>query len=155
MSAAAGQPAARAARPGDFALLFRALTNVEYYEEALRRYGIDYYLVGGRAFYAQQEIYDLLNLLRTLDSPCDVVSLAGVLRSPMFGLSDETLFWILRAGDCPNFRSGDCPIFAPGTVPIFAQAKMGLSPLRCPTKSKAPSANKQNTPWPRSPTCAR
>ena len=62
------------------------LTNVEYYEEALQRYGIDYYLVGGHAFYAQQEIYDLLNLLRTLDSPCDEVSLAGVLRSPMFSL---------------------------------------------------------------------
>ena len=73
-------------RPGDIALLFRALTNVEYYEEALQRYGIDYYLVGGHAFYAQQEIYDLLNLLRALDSPGDEVSLAGVLRSPMFGL---------------------------------------------------------------------
>ncbi len=73
--------------PGDIALLFRALSNVEYYEDALQRYGIEYYLVGGHAFYAQQEIYDLLNLLRTLDSPGDEVSLAGVLRSPMFGLS--------------------------------------------------------------------
>ena len=62
----------------------------------MRRYGIDYYLVGGHAFYAQQEIYDLLNLLRTLDSPCDEVSLAGVLRSPMFSLHDETLFWLLQ-----------------------------------------------------------
>ena len=68
-AAKAGQPAARAVKPGDFALLFRALTNVEYYEEALRRYGIDYYLVGGHAFYSQQEIYDLLNLLRAIDSP--------------------------------------------------------------------------------------
>ena len=54
---------------GDIAILFRALTDVAYYEEALRRYGIDYYLVGGHAFYAQQEVYDLLNLLRTLESP--------------------------------------------------------------------------------------
>ncbi len=95
-AAKAGRPAARAARQGDFALLFRALTNVEYYEEALRRHGIDYYLVGGHAFYAQQEIYDLLNLLRTLSSPCDAVSFVGVLRSPMFGLRDETLFWLLQ-----------------------------------------------------------
>ena len=79
---------------GDIAMLFRALSNVEYYEEALRRYGIDYYLVGGHAFYAQQEIFDLLNLLRALDSPGDEVSLAGVLRSPFFGLFDETLFWL-------------------------------------------------------------
>lgn len=89
-----GTPALRSPRPGDFALLFRALTNVEYYEEALRRYGIDYYLVGGRAFYAQQEIYDLLNLLRAINSPCDDVSLVGVLRSPVFGLLDETLLWL-------------------------------------------------------------
>ena len=59
-----GQQAARPVRPGDIAILFRALTDVEYYEEALRRWGIDYYLVGGHAFYAQQEIYDVVNLLR-------------------------------------------------------------------------------------------
>ena len=87
-------PATRAVRPGDVALLFRALSDVQYYEEALRRYGIDYYLVGGHAFFAQQEIYDLLNLLRCLASRCDEVSLAGVLRSPMFALEDETLFWL-------------------------------------------------------------
>ena len=97
--AEAGQPAARAVRPGDVAVLFRALSNVELYEEALRRYGIDYYLVGGRAFYAQQEIFDLLNLLRVLCSPCDQVSLAGVLRSPFFSLWDETLFWLARHPD--------------------------------------------------------
>ena len=92
----AGEPALRAVRPGDITLLFRALTNVEYYEEALRRYDIDYYLVGGHAFYAQQEIYDIVNLLRAVASPCDEVSLAGILRSPMFGLLDETLYWLSK-----------------------------------------------------------
>ncbi len=93
---AAAEPALRAVRPGDITLLFRALTNVEYYEEALRRHGIEYYLVGGHAFYAQQEIYDIVNLLRAISSPCDEVSLAGVLRSPMFGLLDETLYWLAK-----------------------------------------------------------
>jgi len=86
----------RPARPGDIALLFRALSNVQFYEEALRRYGLDYYLVGGHAFYAQQEIFDVLNLLRSAQSVCDDVALAGVLRSPMFALTDETLFWLSR-----------------------------------------------------------
>ena len=95
-AAKAGRRRLAQVKPGDFALLFRALTNVEYYEEALRRYGIDYYLVGGHAFYAQQEIYDLLNLLRAIDIPGDEVSLLGVLRSPMFALHDETLFWLSR-----------------------------------------------------------
>ncbi|HEY4761856.1 MAG TPA: UvrD-helicase domain-containing protein, partial [Thermoguttaceae bacterium] len=95
-AAIAGNQATRAVQPGDMALLFRALTNIEYYEEALRRYGIDYYLVGGHAFYAQQEIFDLLNLLRTLESRCDQLSLLGVLRSPFFNLLDETIFWLAQ-----------------------------------------------------------
>ena len=98
-AAKAGEPAVRAARPGDVAILFRALSNVGFYEEALQRHGIDYYLVGGHAFYAQQEIYDLLSLLRSLESPADEVSLIGVLRSPMFGLWDETIFWLARHAD--------------------------------------------------------
>jgi ATP-dependent helicase/nuclease subunit A len=80
----------------DIAILFRTLSNVQFYEEALRKYGIDYYLVGGHAFYAQQEIHDVVNLLRTLASPADAISLAGVLRSPMFALTDETLFWLAQ-----------------------------------------------------------
>lgn len=79
---------------GDVAILFRALSDVQVYEEALREYGLDYYLAGGHAFYAQQEIYDVLNLLRAVASTADEVSLAGVLRSPFFSLCDETLFWL-------------------------------------------------------------
>jgi ATP-dependent helicase/nuclease subunit A len=82
----------RAVRPGDVVLLFRAMSNVHLYEAALRRHGLNYYLVGGRAFFAQQEIYDLLNLLRALENPQDAVSLAGTLRSPFCCLSDEALF---------------------------------------------------------------
>ncbi len=79
---------------GDVAILFRTLSDVQVYEEALREYGLDYYLVGGYAFYAQQEIFDVLNLLRAVASSADEVSLAGVLRSPFFALADETLFWL-------------------------------------------------------------
>jgi ATP-dependent helicase/nuclease subunit A len=81
----------RSVRPGDIVLLFRAMTSVALYESALRNHGLDYYLVGGRAFFAQQEIYDLFNLLRALENPQDAVSLAGTLRSPFGCLSDETL----------------------------------------------------------------
>jgi ATP-dependent helicase/nuclease subunit A len=78
-------------RPGDIVLLFRSMSQVAIYESALQRAGLDYYLVGGRAFFAQQEVFDLLHLLRTLDNPYDTLSLVGVLRSPFVGLSDEAL----------------------------------------------------------------
>ncbi|HEY8506341.1 MAG TPA: UvrD-helicase domain-containing protein, partial [Gemmataceae bacterium] len=86
----------RPVRPGDVVLLFRSMSHVAHYEAALRRHGLDYYLVGGRAFFAQQEIYDLLNLLRALENPHDAVSLAGTLRAPFCCLSDEALFVLGR-----------------------------------------------------------
>src|SRR5207342_886740 len=89
---------------GDVAILFRTLSDVQFYEDALREYGLDYYLVGGYAFYAQQEIFDVLNLLRAVASTADEVSLAGVLRSPFFSLADETLFWIADSAD--NLNTG-------------------------------------------------
>jgi len=82
----------RAVQPKDVVLLFRAMTNVAIYEAALRDAGLDYYLVGGRAFYAQQEIYDILNLLRVLENPHDSLSLAGVLRSPFGCVSDDGIY---------------------------------------------------------------
>jgi ATP-dependent helicase/nuclease subunit A len=81
----------RPVEKGDICLLFRALTDVAKYETALREAGIDYYLVGGRAFFAQQEVYDLTNLCRCVVEPDDEIALIGVLRSPLFNLSDDTL----------------------------------------------------------------
>jgi ATP-dependent helicase/nuclease subunit A len=86
----------REVKAGDVVLLFRAMSNVHLYEAALRRQGLNYYLVGGRAFFAQQEIYDLLNLLRALENPQDGLSLVGTLRSPFCCLSDEALYVLCR-----------------------------------------------------------
>ncbi len=96
------EPTARPLQLGDIAVLLRTLSDVALYEEAFREYGLDYYLTGGHAFYAQQEIYDVLHLLRTVASPVDDLSLAGVLRSPMFALNDETLFWLAEESGSLN-----------------------------------------------------
>ena len=82
-------------RPGDVVLLFRSMSNVHLRAAMLRRQGLDYYLVGGRAFFAQQEIYDLLNLLaRPWRTPATLCPLAGIQRrSPRsVALADEALF---------------------------------------------------------------
>ena len=88
-----GEPAARPAQLRTLRFCSRAVGR-RGLRRCLRRYGLDYYVVGGHAFYAQQEIFDLLNLLRAINSSGDMVSLVGVLRSSMFSLADETLFWL-------------------------------------------------------------
>lgn len=90
-----GEP--RPLQLGDVAVLLRTLSNAQVYEEAFRDHGLDYYLAGGHAFYSQQEIYDVLNLLRAVASTVDEIALAGALRSPLFSLTDETLFWLVQA----------------------------------------------------------
>jgi ATP-dependent helicase/nuclease subunit A len=84
----------RRAGPGDVAFLFRAMTDVGPCEVALTEEGLDYHTIGGAAFYAQQEIHDLINVLSVVEDPLDEVALAGTLRSPFFGLSDDGLYWL-------------------------------------------------------------
>ncbi len=97
-----GKPTPRPLKPGDIAILLRTLSDAQVYEEALRAHGLEYYLAGGHAFYSQQEIYDVLNLLRTVASSVDEIALAGALRSPLFSLADETLFWLVQSAGSLN-----------------------------------------------------
>jgi ATP-dependent helicase/nuclease subunit A len=88
---ATGRNRLRRVEAGDIAVLFRALSDVALYEDVFRRRGIEYYLVGGRTFFAQQEVYDLVNLCSFLNDPDDTIGLVGVLRSPFFSFADDTI----------------------------------------------------------------
>jgi ATP-dependent exoDNAse (exonuclease V) beta subunit len=93
---ATGTERSTAPRFGDMAILFRRFTHIKAFEQALRHRGIPYYVVKGKGFYQCQEIMDILSLLRCLESPWDLVALAGLLRSPLCCVSDETLFLLSR-----------------------------------------------------------
>ena len=75
----------------DFAVLVRTNGLLTTVADGLRAAGIPYQLNAGRSFFQAEEVRDLLALLKTLDNPRDEISLAAVLRSPLAGLSDETL----------------------------------------------------------------
>jgi ATP-dependent helicase/nuclease subunit A len=76
----------------DAAILFRATTNLPLYEEQFKAAGLPYVTVSGRGYYNRPEIQDLLALLAALYNRRDDLNLAVALRSPLFGLSDETLY---------------------------------------------------------------
>jgi ATP-dependent helicase/nuclease subunit A len=79
-------------RMGDAAVLFRATTELPLYEEQFKAAGMPYLTVSGRGYYNRPEVQDLLALLASLYSPSDDLNLAIAMRSPIFGLSDETLY---------------------------------------------------------------
>ena len=110
-------------------ILFRASTNIPLYEEALRRAGIPYYVVSGRGFFSAREVQDILYLLRALENPMDDFSLAVVLRSPLVGVSDDTLYWLSR----------DWSAWADGHALPGADASGGLS-AACGRISTSPDA---------------
>ncbi len=83
----------RPLKAGDVAILFRDLSNTEeVYEEALRSRGVPFSVVGGKKFYNRPEIVALETLLSALESPADEAGLVALLRTPLFGFSDEDLF---------------------------------------------------------------
>ena len=92
-----GEPA-RAPRWGDVALLFRATTGLETYEQALREAGVPYRVDGGKAYFARREVADALLCLRAADDAADGPALYGALHSSFFGFSDDDLFIFWAAG---------------------------------------------------------
>ena len=63
----------------------------------MERAGVPFVTVSGRGFLGRPEIRDLLNALRTLADPSDDLALAGLLRSPAFGVTDGALHTLVRA----------------------------------------------------------
>lgn len=81
----------RPARPEDITILLRARTRLKEHERAMDAYEIPYTVVSGTGFWDSPEITTLVNLLTVLENPEDDIALYGVLRSPLFGFTDESL----------------------------------------------------------------
>ncbi|MEG1726548.1 MAG: UvrD-helicase domain-containing protein [Acidaminococcaceae bacterium] len=82
---------------GSIAILLATINNATAFVQHLREAGIPYHLVDGKGFYERQEIVDVVNLLEFLHNSQQSLSLAGILRSPYFGFSDDTLTLLFLA----------------------------------------------------------
>jgi ATP-dependent helicase/nuclease subunit A len=90
------QTASGPLRYGDIALLTRANYSTAALQSALDAYGIPSVVLGGFTLYDTREVRDLKLALDVLVNPCNEVALAGLLRSPLFGCTDEDLFRLAR-----------------------------------------------------------
>ncbi|WP_158750989.1 ATP-dependent helicase [Acidobacterium sp. S8] len=73
------------------AVLYRTNSQSRLIEEALRRYGISYTMVGGFSFYDRSEIKDLLSYLKLVQNPNDSIALQRVINVPARGIGKTTL----------------------------------------------------------------
>jgi ATP-dependent helicase/nuclease subunit A len=83
---------------GDFLVLTRKRKNLATYAEALEALQVPVEVSGAGSFGKSEEVAQLALLLRALTNPQDGVSLVGVLRGPLFGISDQDLFAFRHAG---------------------------------------------------------
>ncbi|MGH9501422.1 MAG: ATP-dependent helicase [Terriglobales bacterium] len=73
------------------AVLYRTNSQSRLYEEAMRRYGLKYHVVGGFSFYERAEIKDMISYLKVIHNPDDSISLLRVINTPVRGIGKTSI----------------------------------------------------------------
>ncbi|GEM49179.1 UvrD-helicase domain-containing protein [Deinococcus cellulosilyticus] len=86
----------RPVRFEDIAVLYRAKTSLDTYLRSFKKAGIPHVVESGMGLFDRPEVQDQITFLRFLASPFDDLSLAALLRSPCFTLSDPEVYRLTR-----------------------------------------------------------
>jgi DNA helicase-2/ATP-dependent DNA helicase PcrA len=78
------------------AVLYRTNFQSRQIEEALRRYGRKYIVVGGFSFYQRAEVKDMIAYLKLATSPQDSISLLRIINTPARGIGKTSVEQIER-----------------------------------------------------------
>ena len=125
---------------GSMTILLRYMTRCDVLLPTLQRYNIPFVLHSGRGFYEEQEVIDLINLFTAIHNKSRSLELTGVLRSPYFGLDDETLtsMFLARGTEVMAeeaslwdiLQSYNVSLLKPQQQPLVLRAKRLLAKLR-------------------------
>ena len=89
------------------AVLYRTNSQSRLVEEALRRYQIQYHMVGGFSFYDRAEVKDILSYLKLVQNPHDSIALGRVVNSPPRGIGKTTMETLERIALTAGVSSWD------------------------------------------------
>jgi DNA helicase-2/ATP-dependent DNA helicase PcrA len=78
------------------AVLYRTNSQSRNFEEAMRRAGLPYNIVGGFSFYERLEVRDIIAYLKLALNPTDSIALQRVINSPPRGIGKQTLDELAR-----------------------------------------------------------
>ena len=90
------QSRAREGLENKAAILYRTNSQSRLLEEALRRYNLNYNVVGGFSFYERAEIKDMISYLKLILNPDDSVALMRVVNTPVRGIGKTTMETVER-----------------------------------------------------------
>jgi DNA helicase-2/ATP-dependent DNA helicase PcrA len=99
-------------------------------EEALRRYQIQYHMVGGFSFYDRAEIKDMLSYLKLVQNPHDSIALSRVVNSPPRGIGKTTMDTLERIALTTGMSTWDAIARATDEKLLPARALSSLSNFR-------------------------
>jgi DNA helicase-2/ATP-dependent DNA helicase PcrA len=78
------------------AVLYRTNSQSRVFEEAMRRAGLQYNIIGGFSFYERMEVRDIIAYLKLALNPNDSIALGRVINSPPRGIGKTTIEEIER-----------------------------------------------------------
>ncbi len=91
----------------DIVVLARKADTLAPIEDALRDFDIPCVVVGGRTLLECPEVIDVIHFLRVVANTRDELALAGLLRAPFVGASDETLLRLKFGGGLWRCLAGE------------------------------------------------
>jgi DNA helicase-2/ATP-dependent DNA helicase PcrA len=112
------------------AVLYRTNSQSRLVEEALRRYQIQYHMVGGFSFYDRAEVKDILSYLKLVQNPHDSIALGRVVNSPPRGIGKTTMDTLERIALTTGMSSWDAINRAVEEKLLPARALAALSNFR-------------------------
>ncbi len=112
------------------AVLYRTNSQSRLVEEALRRYQIQYHMVGGFSFYDRAEVKDILSYLKLVQNVHDSVALARVVNSPPRGIGKTTMETLERMALSSGMSTWDAIRWAIEDKLLPARALQALSGFR-------------------------
>jgi DNA helicase-2/ATP-dependent DNA helicase PcrA len=112
------------------AVLYRTNSQSRLVEEALRRYQIQYHMVGGFSFYDRAEVKDILSYMKLVLNPHDSIALARVVNSPARGIGKTTMETLERIALTTGMSTWDAIARASEEQLLPARALQALAKFR-------------------------
>ena len=131
----------RRARYGDMVILLRSMTGwSEVFVNVLMNEGIPALPRPRQGYFNTVEVETVLSLLSVVDNPMQDIPLAAVMRSPIVGMDDEEMAWMMAAYKRNSKRGQDRGVY--GAWRLWLEEGLGQEEELRPGKGRGRRKNR-------------